>query len=403
MRVRIKYVSAEHDKSGEVRYRFRAPWKRCVMKSRDPVSPEFAAEYAALLHNQAPPPMEEPAPATIRPVGGTIEWLLNHYMASTEWRTLKPTSRQQRSLDFKRFNGSVPDNGATPFGKRPAATLDARAARAIRDLLADRPAAANNRVKGLRTAWAWAVENDHVPTNPFIGIRRVRTDSEGWTPWTIVDVRKYLDRHKRGSTAYLAIMILLFTAFRRSDAVAFGPGHLTTIEGVRAYRINTQKTGQEVVAPLMPQLSDAIGASVTGTKTFLVTGYGKPFTPAGFGNWFRDRCDEAGLSGVSAHGVRKAAGALLAEHGCTPHEIMSILGHENERQGVIYTASAERWKLARSAFTKIAKVSTLFGVDDSCRPKGGHSGEKASDSEGDGGPGRDRTADLSGVNGMLSR
>lgn len=29
--------------------------------------------------------------------------------------------------------------------------------------------------------------------------------------------------------------------------------------------------------------------------TFLVTEYGEPFAPAGFGNWFGDRCDEAGL------------------------------------------------------------------------------------------------------------
>ena len=42
-----------------------------------------------------------------------------------------------------------------------------------------------------------------------------------------------------------------------------------------------------------------------GVKTFLVTEYGKPFTPAGFGNWFRQRCDEAGLPQCSAHGLRK--------------------------------------------------------------------------------------------------
>src|SRR5271156_4831332 len=28
--------------------------------------------------------------------------------------------------------------------------------------------------------------------------------------------------------------------------------------------------------------------------TFLVTKQGKPLSAAGFGNWFRDRCDEAG-------------------------------------------------------------------------------------------------------------
>ena len=30
-------------------------------------------------------------------------------------------------------------------------------------------------------------------------------------------------------------------------------------------------------------------------REFLETEFGKPFTAKGFGNWFRDRCDEAGL------------------------------------------------------------------------------------------------------------
>lgn len=364
MRIRIKYVSAEHDRFGRVRYRFRAPWKRCAMKSRDPLSPEFAAEYAALLHN-VPPPVEEPT-TTRGPVSGSVEWLLNHYMASPEFRNEKRASTQRVvRLEFKRFCAAAPTGGGKTYGERPAATLDARAARAIRAQLADRPGAANNRIKYLRGAWSWAVETERVPANPFVGIKKVRTSGDGYTAWTISDVERYVGRHPRGTTPYLALMILLFTAFRRSDAVGFGPAHLTTIDGVRAYRVTTLKTGREVVAPLMPQLADAIAASVIGTKTFLVTAFGKPFSIAGFGNWFRDRCDEAGLTALSAHGVRKAAGAILAENGASPHEIMAILGHETERQGTVYTASAERWKLARSAFAKMKVSIAIEGVDTS--------------------------------------
>jgi integrase len=58
--------------------------------------------------------------------------------------------------------------------------------------------------------------------------------------------------------------------------------------------------------------------------TFLVTEYGKPFAAAGFGNWFRDRCDEADLlKGISAHGLRVAGAIRLAEAGPTDHEIMA--------------------------------------------------------------------------------
>jgi hypothetical protein len=37
-------------------------------------------------------------------------------------------------------------------------------------------------------------------------------------------------------------------------------------------------------------------------------------------NWFRARCDEAGLPHCSAHGLRKVASLRLAEYGCTVHE-----------------------------------------------------------------------------------
>jgi hypothetical protein len=41
-------------------------------------------------------------------------------------------------------------------------------------------------------------------------------------------------------------------------------------------------------------------------RTYLTTEYGKP----GFGNWVRDRCDEAGLHHCSAHGLREAGRIL---------------------------------------------------------------------------------------------
>ena len=48
---------------------------------------------------------------------------------------------------------------------------------------------------------------------------------------------------------------------------------------------------------------------------FLIAEFGRPFTPAGFGNWLHARCDEAGLNHCSAHGLRKACATALAEAG----------------------------------------------------------------------------------------
>jgi integrase len=98
-----------------------------------------------------------------------------------------------------------------------------------------------------------------------------------------------------------------------------------------------------------PSLATIIDATVTGALTFLVTEYGRPFTAAGFGGWFRTRCDEAGLPQCSAHGLRKAGAARAAENGATAHELMAIFGWLSLKEAERYTAAAQRRRLARNA------------------------------------------------------
>ena len=89
--------------------------------------------------------------------------------------------------------------------------------------------------------------------------------------------------------------------------------------------------------------------------TFLVTEFGKPFTSAGFGNWFRDRCNEAGLPQCSAHGVRKAAAVRAAENGATTHELMAMFGWMTLKEAERYTKAAERKRLAGRAATLLKR------------------------------------------------
>ena len=96
-----------------------------------------------------------------------------------------------------------------------------------------------------------------------------------------------------------------------------------------------------------------IEATPSGHLTFLVTEFGRPFAVAGFGNWFRDRCDEADLHHCTFHGLRKTASVRLAEAGCTPHEIAAITGHASLKEIERYTKTAERKRLAASAMNKV--------------------------------------------------
>jgi integrase len=119
-------------------------------------------------------------------------------------------------------------------------------------------------------------------------------------------------------------------------------------------------TALELFIPVLPELRSIIEASGRAHLTFLTTAFSRPFTSAGFGNWFRRQCDKAELSHCAFHGLRKAAARRLAEHGCTPHEIAAITGHATLKEIERYTKAASRKRLAESAMQKV-KTRTFSG------------------------------------------
>src|SRR5215813_6373955 len=118
-----------------------------------------------------------------------------------------------------------------------------------------------------------------------------------------------------------------------------------------------QKTGCELWIPVHETLASIIAESSPSNLSFLVTDQGKPYSAAGFGNWFRDQCQAAGLHGCSAHGLRKAAARRLAEAGCSTHEIAAITGHASLKEVARYTEAVDRRRLAQSAMAKVRTLS----------------------------------------------
>lgn len=135
-----------------------------------------------------------------------------------------------------------------------------------------------------------------------------------------------------------------------------GPQHLQA--GLLAVRQN--KTGVSLQIPIHSHLQTLLDSAPTKHLTYLVTSFGKPFTAAGFGNLFRDWCNEAGLPpGLSAHGLRKAACRRLAEAGCSANEIMAISGHRSLKEAEKYVRAADQVKLAAAAMGKIGTVGSI--------------------------------------------
>lgn len=148
--------------------------------------------------------------------------------------------------------------------------------------------------------------------------------------------------------------LLLYGGQRRSDTVGLGRQHVR--DG--ALHLRQQKTGAALVIPIHPTLAAILAATPTNGLTFLTTSTGAPFSPAGFGNLFREWCNEAGLpKHCSAHGLRKAACRRLAEAGCSEHQIAAISDHTSLAEVRRYTKAASQAKMARAA---MATVTAAF-------------------------------------------
>jgi integrase len=110
-----------------------------------------------------------------------------------------------------------------------------------------------------------------------------------------------------------------------------------------------RRSKKQLELPILPVLRRSIDATTTGNSTYIISAYGRPFTVESFGNWFRDRCNEAGLPQCSAHGLRKAGATIAAEAGATVHQLKAIFGWESIKDAEDYTKKANQAKLAKSA------------------------------------------------------
>lgn len=213
------------------------------------------------------------------------------------------------------------------------------------------PAAANLRVKAIGNVFAWALENEvpGVSMNPARDVARFKGNSTGYHTWTPAEVEQYEQHHAVGSKARLALALFMYTGARRSDIVRLGKQHARN----RWFRFKQHKNRNrhpvEVEIPILDELQAIIDASPTGDLTYLVTSHGRPYSIAGFGNKFREWCNEAGLPHCSAHGLRKAGATCAAENGATDNQLMAIFGWSTIQEAQRYTRSARRKKMAGDA------------------------------------------------------
>lgn len=342
---RWKHVVQDKDRHGNVRTYLRVPGRPKVRLTETPGTDAFEAEYRAAMHG---PVSRKAKPLPIGEVrSGSIDALCVAYFGTAEYKGLDERGQRVRRQILDRFRAKN--------GTNPAASLTAKALWDISDALADRPEAFNGLLKALRAVYKAGVRRQLVSANPAAAVPLLPSKNpDGFHSWTMDEVAQFEARHPIGTKPRLALALLLYTAQRRSDVVLFGRQHVKDRWLSFTQQKNRKRKPVHLTIPVRPELQAIIDATPSAGLTFLSTRTGGNFSAESFGNMFRKWCNEAGLPHCSAHGLRKATAARLAETGATELEIMAITGHRTSKEVVHYTRAASQRTRAETAFGRLA-------------------------------------------------
>jgi site-specific recombinase XerD len=334
------YASDFRDRHGRMRVRFRKTGLPTLYPKALPGTDDFWKEYLA-WKNGLPAPIGRD-----RHEAGTFDDLINQFYRSTPWNNIpKESTKATYRGELERFRAT--------YGKRKVATMSAKNVTRLMEKMAATPSAASNLLKRLRTLFDYSIVLGMRTDNPAKPVKAPRTTSKGFHEWTEEEIDQFKERHPVGTKARLALEIFLCTAQRRSDAATMGehpkrPGIV---------KVRQLKTDALLTIRMHRDLKAAVAACPSGKPTFLISERGTPFTKESLGNWFRERCDEAGLPQCAAHGLRKAASRRLAEIGLSNQTIKAITGHTTDSEVARYTAGADQEKLAEAAMDALEASS----------------------------------------------
>ena len=337
-----RYCRSYVDCGGRTRFYFLRTGGKNIALPGLPWSPSFMAAYEAALNDGH-------VAGSGKSKAGTVDAAMLAYLASEGFSNgLASSTRNTRRRILTNF--------AKEHGDKPTMMMHAQALQNIVGKLT----AANQRgfKKAMRGFIDFCLSHNLMKADPLLSLKMSKMkDKGGFRTWEESEIAAYEARHAPGTKARLALELLLQTGAARCDIVRMGRQHVRN--GTLSMR--RQKTNVPFDIPLLPSLVAELELHGRDQMTFLMTEWGKPFSASGFGNWFRDRCNEAGLPQCAAHGLRKAAAVRHALNGATAPELMAWFGWKTLAEAQRYCEAANRIKLAEAAALKMNNQNPVSG------------------------------------------
>lgn len=363
------HLIEEKTRHGKLRYLFhRRPDGRRTTVKGSPGEAAFEARYNFLANGGDLTIELENAAVERRRNHDTPELvgeLVAHHSSHLDNLVKRGEMSKYTTDHYQRFTRRL----VNEFGQVPIHTIETHHLEQVLERWSATSNTWNNALRAFKHLFGYAKMTWGIKPDPTAALAKKPTETDGHSPWELEHLKRYFAHHKIGSRPYLAMTLLIHAAPRRSDLVKLGPQHVINLKGDEFIRFQPQKTARKsgvvVTMPLHADLKEAIEATATGTDTFLVTKFGKPYSADGFSNHILDWRRAAGITdSVSAHGMRKTVGINMAENEATEYELMATLGHTNPKATEIYTRAANRRRLSTQAASKstLSKIINMTGM-----------------------------------------
>lgn len=236
---------------------------------------------------------------------------------------------------------------ATQRGKERVCDLRARHIR--KDLHERTPGAASNRLKAWRALCAFAVNAGWIETDPARDVKAPKGEVTPHRQWANDEVSAYREYWGEGTPERVAMEVIYWTAAACVDAVRLGE-QMIDKDGWLSFR--RQKTNETATCPVVSL--PAWSASMSSDRDHFLTAIsdadilwiktrtGRPRSVKALSQLISAAARHAGLSACTAHGLRKARAAAIAEAGGTPSQIGAWLGDVSLGMAAHYTRQADR-------------------------------------------------------------
>jgi integrase len=344
MKLDFPHVTHRVNADGTVRYYFRRRGVPITRLPDDPHSEEFAEAYKRMCAMRVSDIAGKPRHY------GTLAWLCDLYQDSPEFGGLAPSTQKDRARILAAIQAEPIDpKHPETFGQEQVSVIAPKHITVLRNRKREKPNAANERLKVLSQVFQHGFDHGHVTSNPVVGIKKLKTLSDGHRTATDAELAQYLAFHQEGP-ARLAIRLLMTFGMRVGDLRMVGRRNVIA----RKLVFETGKSQYTTKLTCSLPIPDDVYAELMAVPhlIFLLTSHGKPFASdkaisQRVSKWFK----QAGVEKVTAHSVRKWLATKKAEEGWTEYQMMAFFGWNDPKEARPYIQKANREKLAARDIT----------------------------------------------------